>query len=132
MPDKTKIARSIVELRAATGLRQAAFARCLRTSSTSIGHFEAGSRRPGPGSPVKLTQTALATQRRDLAEVFAGALPGIQESWLVFGWSAANGASGKSFDYPRMLFHQAKPPLIVESAAEEKALEPEWSRTVIW
>jgi hypothetical protein len=33
-------------------------------------------------------------------------------------------------DYPRMMFHPAKDWVIVNSAAEEEALGPEWSRTI--
>jgi hypothetical protein len=32
-------------------------------------------------------------------------------------------------DYPRMLFHRQKPPVIVQSEAEEAALGAEWSRS---
>jgi hypothetical protein len=33
-------------------------------------------------------------------------------------------------DYPRMLFHRSLAPVTVHSEAEEKALGPEWSRTI--
>jgi hypothetical protein len=33
-------------------------------------------------------------------------------------------------DYPRMLFHRSLPPVTVQSEPEERALGPEWSRTV--
>jgi hypothetical protein len=33
-------------------------------------------------------------------------------------------------DYPRMLFHRSLAPVTVYSEAEEKALGPEWSRTI--
>lgn len=36
-----------------------------------------------------------------------------------------------SADYPRMLFHRQKEPVIVQSEAEEAALGAEWSRIVI-
>ena len=31
-------------------------------------------------------------------------------------------------DYPRMLFHRSKPPVVVQSKEEEAALGTEWSR----
>jgi transcriptional regulator with XRE-family HTH domain len=126
-----RIARAIVELRGTTKLNQAAFAKHLGVSCTSIGHYEADSRRPDPGTLVKLAQAALAARRHDLAELFAGGLPGVREGLLVCGWGAWNGGDEpRSGDYPRMLHHRTKPPVTVQCAAEERALGGEWSRTV--
>jgi len=36
----------------------------------------------------------------------------------------------KSGDYPRMMFHQMLPPVVVNSEDEEAALGPEWSRII--
>ena len=36
----------------------------------------------------------------------------------------------KSGDYPRMMFHQMLPPVVVNSEDEEAALGPEWSRLI--
>ena len=33
-------------------------------------------------------------------------------------------------DYPRWMFHRTRPMVMVQNADEEKALGPEWSRTL--
>lgn len=122
-----QIPQAIKELRAALGLTQVQLARVVALAPITIAHLESGHKRPHPQSLVSLAQVAFENDRRDLAELFLGVLPGVREGLLVPSWLPLPTTAPDS-DYPRMLFHRTKDPAIVHSRTEERLRGPEWAR----
>jgi transcriptional regulator with XRE-family HTH domain len=81
-----KFPGALKSLREALGVTQIVFAKKLGIGAPSVAHYETGSRRPGAATSVRFARTAHEAGRIDLAEIFAAALPGVQEGLLVPVW----------------------------------------------
>lgn len=81
-----KLHEAIRALRTSLGDTQSAFGKRTNLSSSSVAHFENGSRRPDPGSLVFLARAAFKVGRKDLAEIFVAELPGVSEELLIPVW----------------------------------------------
>jgi transcriptional regulator with XRE-family HTH domain len=115
---------AIKALRAALALNQREFAAASGLGRFTLAHLEAGDKHPAPGSLVRLAQAARDAHRDDLAEVFVSELPGVRQGLLTPAWSEVIDPK----EFPRWLFHLNRPPALVNSPREERALGAEWSR----
>jgi transcriptional regulator with XRE-family HTH domain len=81
-----KFARAIKDLRRTLDVTQIDLAERLGLGVPSIAHYEIAHRRPEAATTAVLCRAAHNAGRDDLAEIFAAAIPGVEDGLLVPCW----------------------------------------------
>jgi transcriptional regulator with XRE-family HTH domain len=80
-----RASEAIKDLRTALGMTQLELAIKLDVGVHSVAHYESG-RMPNVVTTARLCRVAHEAGRNDLADVFAAALPGVEEGVLIPVW----------------------------------------------
>jgi transcriptional regulator with XRE-family HTH domain len=80
------VAGAIRALRASMKLTQGAFAKKMGISHGSVAHYEILARHPEAATLARFIRAACNAERLDLAEVFAGLIPGVKEGIFIPAW----------------------------------------------